>query len=197
MSSVSAGFDAAEGDELGGCNVTPTAYAHMTYMLSSLAGGKVVVALEVRDVSSVTSRSNVTDWVKGGYNFDAISDSALAVTQSLLGESPPEVVPVPASEIATEVVRQVRRAHSKYWKCINEPTVDVPEGGSLFRIPLSRRQQLTFTVTEIDGEPATINLVEVLKAHRSYYMFEKYNVQTFPLAFDDLEVAFHQQVLCT
>ena len=44
---VSAGFDAAEGDELGECLVTPTGYAHMTHMLSGLAGGKLVVALEV------------------------------------------------------------------------------------------------------------------------------------------------------
>ena len=44
---VSAGFDAAAGDELGGCEVTPAGYAHMTHMLSSLAGGKVIVALEV------------------------------------------------------------------------------------------------------------------------------------------------------
>lgn len=46
--SVSAGFDAAEGDELGECKVTPAAYAQMTHMLMGLAGGKVVVALEVR-----------------------------------------------------------------------------------------------------------------------------------------------------
>lgn len=45
--SVSAGFDAADGDELGGCHVTPAAYGHMTHMLSALAKGKVVVALEV------------------------------------------------------------------------------------------------------------------------------------------------------
>lgn len=44
---VSAGFDAADGDILGECCVTPAGYAHMTYMLSTLAGGKVVVALEV------------------------------------------------------------------------------------------------------------------------------------------------------
>jgi len=49
---VSAGFDAAEGDDLGECHVTPTGYAHMTYMLSSLAGGKLVVALEVVYISS-------------------------------------------------------------------------------------------------------------------------------------------------
>lgn len=44
---ISAGFDAAAGDELGGCFVTPTCYAHMTHMLMSLANGKVAVCLEV------------------------------------------------------------------------------------------------------------------------------------------------------
>jgi acetoin utilization deacetylase AcuC-like enzyme len=47
---VSAGFDAADGDILGECCVTPAGYAHMTYMLSTLAGGKLVVALEVRSL---------------------------------------------------------------------------------------------------------------------------------------------------
>lgn len=46
---VSAGFDAADGDELGECYVSPAGYAHMTHMLAGLAGGKLVVALEVRD----------------------------------------------------------------------------------------------------------------------------------------------------
>lgn len=45
---VSAGFDAADGDDLGECFVTPAGYAHMTHMLSGLAGGRLVVALEVR-----------------------------------------------------------------------------------------------------------------------------------------------------
>jgi histone deacetylase 6 len=44
---VSAGFDAALGDELGECTVTPPCYTLMTHMLMGLAGGKVVVALEV------------------------------------------------------------------------------------------------------------------------------------------------------
>ena len=44
---VSAGFDAAEGDQLGQCHVSPAAYGHMTHMLCALASGKVVVALEV------------------------------------------------------------------------------------------------------------------------------------------------------
>lgn len=46
---VSAGFDAAAGDELGECFVTPAGYAHMTHMLAGLAGGRLVVALEVYD----------------------------------------------------------------------------------------------------------------------------------------------------
>lgn len=44
---VAAGFDAAVGDQLGGCFVTPSCYAHMTHMLKGLAGGKLVVCLEV------------------------------------------------------------------------------------------------------------------------------------------------------
>lgn len=44
---VSAGFDAAAGDPIGGCEVTPAGYAHMTHMLMPLAEGKLVLALEV------------------------------------------------------------------------------------------------------------------------------------------------------
>lgn len=51
---VSAGFDAAEGDELGECNVTPTGYAHMTAMLCTLAEGRVLAALEVRTRNQAT-----------------------------------------------------------------------------------------------------------------------------------------------
>jgi histone deacetylase 6 len=47
---VSAGFDAAAGDDLGECYVTPAGYAHMTHMLSGLANGRLVVALEVHEL---------------------------------------------------------------------------------------------------------------------------------------------------
>ncbi|RHY97586.1 hypothetical protein DYB31_015341, partial [Aphanomyces astaci] len=43
---VSAGFDSALGDPLGRCRLTPPGYAHLTHMLSSLAEGKIVLALE-------------------------------------------------------------------------------------------------------------------------------------------------------
>lgn len=44
---VSAGFDAVQGDPLGGMNLTPQVYGHMADRLSRLAvGSKLVLALE-------------------------------------------------------------------------------------------------------------------------------------------------------
>lgn len=44
---ISAGFDAARGDQLGECDITPQGFAHLTQMLASLADGRCVAALEV------------------------------------------------------------------------------------------------------------------------------------------------------
>ncbi len=74
---VSAGFDAARGDPLGGCDVTPAGYAHMTHRLLGASAGRVVVALE------------------GGYNLSSISKSAEAVLATLLGAPPPRLFDVP------------------------------------------------------------------------------------------------------
>ena len=44
---VAAGFDAAEGDPLGGCRVSTAGYAHMTQRLARLSSkGRLVLALE-------------------------------------------------------------------------------------------------------------------------------------------------------
>ncbi|TFY65179.1 hypothetical protein EVJ58_g2132 [Rhodofomes roseus] len=117
---ISAGFDAAEGDTLGECHVSPTGYAHMTHMLSSLANGRLVVALE------------------GGYNLDAISVSALAVARVILGEAPPQLEPMVASEVATETIWHVATEQSKYWKNIDpkacEPVEGLPARSSNMRV---------------------------------------------------------------
>ena len=99
---ISAGFDAAEGDMLGGCFVSPAGYAHMTHMLMRIANGKVAVCLE------------------GGYNLRSIARSALAVTRTLMLQPPDRLAEdlEPPKESAVEVVQQVKRAHSKYWKCL-------------------------------------------------------------------------------
>eukprot|EP00946_MAST-07B_sp_MAST-7B-sp1_P003166 g3166.t1 len=85
---VSAGFDAARGDPLGGCDVTPAGYAHMTHSLCSLADGKVIIVLE------------------GGYNLESISKSALACLHVLVGGSPPALGGQHGSTGSTSSVRR-------------------------------------------------------------------------------------------
>ncbi|KAE8167019.1 hypothetical protein BDV40DRAFT_296049 [Aspergillus tamarii] len=97
---VASGFDAAVGDELGGCFVTPTCYAHMTHMLMTLANGKVAVCLE------------------GGYNFRSISKSALAVTKTLMGDPPDRLHSTFPSKLATTTVRRVMMIQSQFWNCM-------------------------------------------------------------------------------
>ncbi|GMI99538.1 histone deacetylase 15 [Hibiscus trionum] len=95
---ISAGFDAARGDPLGCCDVTPVGYAQMTHMLSTLSGGKLLVILE------------------GGYNLRSISSSATSVIKVLLGEShecePENVVP---SKAGLQTVLEVLKIQMNYW----------------------------------------------------------------------------------
>ncbi|KAI9368120.1 hypothetical protein BJX61DRAFT_241562 [Aspergillus egyptiacus] len=97
---IASGFDAAVGDELGGCFVTPACYAHMTHMLMTLANGKVAVCLE------------------GGYNFRSISKSALAVTKTLMGNPPDRLHSTSPSDMAIATVRRVIMIQSSYWRCM-------------------------------------------------------------------------------
>lgn len=123
---VAAGFDAAAGDQLGGCFVSPACYAHMTSMLMPLANGKVVACLEVcaHYLTAFLFNSNRTECFKGGYNLKSISKSALAVTRTLMGEPPDrlqETSPTP-SGIAT--VQQVAAYQSRFWPCLYPKDMD-------------------------------------------------------------------------
>ncbi|KAM6924434.1 histone deacetylase 6 [Xenentodon cancila] len=99
---VSAGFDAARGDPLGGYHVTPEGYAHLTRMLMSLAGGQVLLILE------------------GGYNLTSISDSMAMCTSMLLGDLPPSLAtPLPPSHhSAVAAINEVIRHHAPYWRSL-------------------------------------------------------------------------------
>lgn len=98
---ISAGFDAAHGDILGECHVSPEGYAHMTHQLLALAGGKLVVALE------------------GGYTLEAIADSALAVSHVLLGDPLPALPPgLVCSTAGADTVARVVRTQAPYWRCM-------------------------------------------------------------------------------
>lgn len=96
---ISAGFDAAEGDPIGGCHLTPDIYAHMTSMLQAVAP---TVAL-----------------LEGGYNLIATAAATEATLRVLLGERPPSL---PAGHGATpagmSAVAQAVRIQSRYWPCL-------------------------------------------------------------------------------
>ncbi|KAG8673475.1 Histone deacetylase hda1 [Fusarium poae] len=110
---ISAGFDAADGDELGGCFVSPACYAHMTHMLMSLADGKVAVCLE------------------GGYNLKAISVSAVAVAKTLMGEPPPRLELPKINKEAARILAKVQSLQAPFWECMRPGVVNVPEVQSL------------------------------------------------------------------
>jgi len=103
---ISAGFDAAEGDPIGGCSVTSEGYAQMTHMLMGLANGKVIIALE------------------GGYKLDSISMAASACTSVLLGASPPALPILTPSKTAIEDVQITCVTQARYWKSIQPKFID-------------------------------------------------------------------------
>ncbi|ORY06291.1 Arginase/deacetylase [Basidiobolus meristosporus CBS 931.73] len=105
---VAAGFDAAAGDDIGECFVTPTAFAHMTSLMKSLSGGKIVLAME------------------GGYSLDAIGVSALACFKILLGEDPPLSPPMVPSPRCIETAHRVVHIQSKYWESLQGSYLNAP-----------------------------------------------------------------------
>ncbi|KAL8506965.1 hypothetical protein ACS0TY_017742 [Phlomoides rotata] len=68
---ISAGFDAAIGDPIGGCCLSTYGYSIMLYKLLEFARGKIVMALE------------------GGYNPVSLAKSTQACIEILLGDKPP------------------------------------------------------------------------------------------------------------
>ncbi|MCJ1426843.1 Histone deacetylase hda1 [Sticta canariensis] len=103
---IAAGFDAAAGDQLGGCFVSPAGYAHMTSMLMPLAHGKIVACLE------------------GGYNLRSISKSALAVTRTLMGEPPDRLAETSPTASGIATVQKVAAYQSRFWPCLYPKDMD-------------------------------------------------------------------------
>ncbi|XP_048253053.1 histone deacetylase 6-like isoform X2 [Haliotis rufescens] len=97
---VSAGFDAARGDPLGGYDITPAGYGHMTHMLSGLANGRVVVLLE------------------GGYNLYSIAASMATCTSVLLGDQCPTMPAPQPCQNAVQTICDVLDVHQQYWKSL-------------------------------------------------------------------------------
>ncbi|XP_058754604.1 histone deacetylase 5-like [Vicia villosa] len=95
---VSAGFDAAVGDPLGGCRITPFGYSVLLKKLTDFAEGRIVLVLE------------------GGYNLDSIAKSTHACLEVLLEDKPltgsSETHPF---ESTWRVIQAVRQKLSPFW----------------------------------------------------------------------------------
>jgi len=98
---ISAGFDAHRRDPLGGMLVTETGFRAMTGALLDVArehaGGRCAAILE------------------GGYDLQAIRDSASDVLSELQGRAA-AVPPIDAPTRIDAFVERVKRAQSPYWK---------------------------------------------------------------------------------
>ncbi len=101
---VSAGFDAAQDDPIGGCNVTPQCYGQLTQLLMDVA--PVVLVLE------------------GGYNLRATAESTEACVRVLVGEAA-EPLPshVQPSTAGLRGVATAKYVQSQFWNCIIAPEV--------------------------------------------------------------------------
>ncbi|XP_049894125.1 histone deacetylase 7-like isoform X1 [Epinephelus moara] len=105
---VSAGFDAVEGhlSALGGYKVTAKCFGFLTRQLMSLAGGRVVLALE------------------GGHDLKAICDASEACVSALLGM---EVEPLSQSvldqkpcENAVKSLQRIIQVQGEYWQSVKD-----------------------------------------------------------------------------
>ncbi|KAG8446931.1 hypothetical protein GDO86_014400 [Hymenochirus boettgeri] len=108
---VSAGFDAVEGHQspLGGYSVTAKCFGHLTKQLMTLAGGRVVLALE------------------GGHDLTAICDASEACVSALLGMEP---VPLDStilqqrpSDNAVTTLERVIAIQGKHWNSLKKNTL--------------------------------------------------------------------------
>ncbi|KAM7404293.1 hypothetical protein PAMP_011656 [Pampus punctatissimus] len=102
---VSAGFDAADGNPtpLGGYKVSAKCFSFLTRQLMSLAGGRLVLALE------------------GGHDLTAICDASEACVSALLGNQDPlpdEVLLQKPNANAVRSLQTVIQIQSQYWQSV-------------------------------------------------------------------------------
>nr|WJZ57287.1 histone deacetylase 5 [Paspalum vaginatum] len=145
---VSAGFDAALGDPLGGCCITPNGYALLLTKLLGFAKGRIVMALE------------------GGYNLRSIANSVFACAKVLLGDkftfNSPEMQPF---ESTWRVIQAVRNELKTCWPVLSSK---LPQNVSL-RIKPSASELFASSDSESDNEDVyelsgaveSVNVIEV------------------------------------
>ncbi|CAH8362067.1 unnamed protein product [Eruca vesicaria subsp. sativa] len=107
---LSAGFDAAIGDPLGGCSVTLYGYSVMLKKLMEFAQGKIVMALE------------------GGYNLESVAESSLWCVHVLLeGKLFQSSIEEYTLDSTRRLVQAVRKRLCPYWPSLSDKLTWKPE----------------------------------------------------------------------
>lgn len=198
---ISSGFDAAEGDIIGGCMVTPAAYGQMTHMLKGLSNGNLVVILE------------------GGYTLSAIAASALAVTKVLIGDPPGIIRTRLPSTAAVEVIDKVLKVQSKYWKSIRpgyysirstvDPALTALMGTNDEKVNGLNTKDDSLTESEQkirkDNKALVLKIMAQLPARlsdglrefQSRTLFNKYDLTSLPVLKSTFAAPIENQILAT
>lgn len=147
----------------------------------------------------------------------AISNSAEAVARILLGEPVPELPPLQASDIATELMYQVAKIQSKYWKSIDVQSclpIDgkfapaARETALLISRILAQKSRQTLMHTRLRLSQVCLLLLsrhvsakwrqtDMIKVHRAHHLYNKYGMTCLPLALRELQTKFPEQVMNT
>jgi len=102
---VSAGFDIHIDDPLGGMRVTPAGFAGLTRL--------------ILDIAESTCRGRAVFCLEGGYNADALTESALAMIDELTGRSRTDVTAMAAKAKPGRlkaILEGCLHTHRRFWK---------------------------------------------------------------------------------
>ncbi|KAL8693098.1 MAG: hypothetical protein Q9218_002022, partial [Villophora microphyllina] len=191
---IAAGFDAAIGDQLGGCFVSPTCYAHMAHMLMPLAKGKLVVCLE------------------GGYNLASISKSALAVTRTLIGEPPDRLDETRPTKSGAATVDMVRSYQRRFWACLGSMPDGSPQGGCINLEPIIFALKVFLegslrgkTGIRVEGNGLfqrsnrshSLHIADALRAYQKQQLCEEFDMIELSVWREKISKSFKHQVLAT
>ncbi|ESN96599.1 hypothetical protein HELRODRAFT_95510 [Helobdella robusta] len=140
---VSAGYDAAFGDPLGGCCVSSEGFAQMTHMLTSLASGRLVLVLE------------------GGYNINSLSQGVCASVAVMLGTPPTqlELDHIHQRFVSVEDIKKVICIHKRYWKSLAYD-VDLPCKISTLEWIINQRkkwEESRYKRDDVTGDDVVVN----------------------------------------
>jgi len=106
---ISAGFDAAAGDPIGGCRLTPAAFALMTEQLAAAAPTTLLL--------------------EGGYNLTATAGATEACVRVLMGEAAPALETGPGFDVTLPGWRGVQSAlavQQRFWPCLVGAAAEPP-----------------------------------------------------------------------